>query len=76
MSDQEAQQIVLDAAHRLAEHFDCVQILATRMNQGHTQFVKKGVGNWYARHGMAQQFIQIGAAEDLATEIAEKLKPE
>ncbi len=76
MSNDDASKMVLDTAHRLAEHFDCVQIMVTRMDQGNTLCVKKGVGNWYARRGMAHEFIEQGIHEDAAEKIAEKLKPE
>ena len=76
MSDQEAIKTVMNAANRLAEHFDSVQILVTRMSEGNTRFIHRGVGNWYARRGMAHAFIQEGISEDAAEKIAEKLKPE
>lgn len=45
-------------ALRLHEHFDTVQILATRFhNDGTTSAFEVGRGNWYARQGQARTWI-------------------
>lgn len=76
MTNEEASSFVMAEAHRLGEHFDAVQILVTRMNGGSTQYIARGVGNWYARQGIARAFVQNDVHEDLAREIADQLKPD
>lgn len=45
-------------AAQLAEHFDATVILASRLlPDGSTQLYVAGQGNWYARMGMAQDFV-------------------
>ncbi len=42
----------------LSEHFDSVQILATRLEpDGRTVATILGSGNWYARTGLARFFL-------------------
>lgn len=68
MSREEA--ICEEAVARLGEHFDAVQIFVSLpMDGGGTRCIKKGGGNWYARQGMAHEFIN----EDMAQEIAVKV---
>lgn len=60
--------LVQEFAEKLGEHFDAVQILASRMtedanNDKATHCVCKGVGNWYARKGMAMEFIEDDIAQ-------------
>ena len=64
-----------EAVMKLGEHFDAVQILGSWMNGGHTRCAKRGSGNFYARQGMAREFIEINLAEDQAAAIAERLNP-
>lgn len=55
----------------LGEHFDCVQILGTYMgDDGNTNRVTRGIGNWYARQGVAREFLEMDAAQTTAYEIA------
>lgn len=43
----------------LKHRFDAVQILVSRVDEtGNTQCCKKGIGNWYARTGMAREFLE------------------
>jgi hypothetical protein len=49
-----------DAAEKLGEHFDSVQILATRHSGGEnseTVSMVYGVGNWFARYGQAKDWV-------------------
>lgn len=49
-----------DAARALAEHFDSVQIFATRHEAGElasTLNVDVGVGNWFARYGQVASWL-------------------
>ena len=53
------------AAARLAEHFDCVQIFASRVedNNRETIHYDYGLGNWFARYGQIRHFI--GAVDNM-----------
>lgn len=75
MKREEAERILEDAAARLGEHFDAVQILASGNEEGLTFCCKRGVGNWYARRGMAHEFINADQAQEIAHQIAQVLKP-
>lgn len=68
--------IVAKCLHELGEHFESVQILATRTESGWTQRCFSGTGNFYARLGMAHEFIDEDNAKESAKQIAETLKPE
>lgn len=71
--DAEAAQAVKQCLSRLGEHFEAVQILATRTEEGWTNRCFKGAGNFYARMGMAQEFITEDQAKESAKQIAEQL---
>lgn len=75
MTAEAAAQLLQDAAHRLGEHFDAVQILASRTEGGRTFCSKRGVGNWYARQGMAHEFINEDVAQENAVQLAQALNP-
>lgn len=65
------------ALRLLGEHFDHVQILATWNEEGTTQRHFTGSGNWYARQGMAHDFISWDKAQTAADEISKVLpKPD
>lgn len=61
MTDQENDIRLLDqAAHKLSEHFDAVQIFATRHEPNQldaTTRVCSGVGNWFARYGQIREWM-------------------
>lgn len=48
-----------DAANALGEHFDTVQILVTRHEEGETGTVNAswGTGNWFARFGQVREWV-------------------
>jgi len=76
MTGQEKLAILERHVAELAEIYDCVQVLATGLNPNNSTFChKRGSGNWYARQGMAHEFIQENIADDAATLIAKKLEP-
>lgn len=75
MTAQEAEKMLEDVAAKIGEHFDAVQILATWTEGGTCLHAKRGAGNWYARMGMAHEFIETNKADDQAVLIAEKLNP-
>ena len=77
MTRPEAEKLLDGVLSQLIEHFEGVQILATRMapeGQGTERFFM-GAGNWYARQGLAHAFIKTDEAQTLASEIGEKLDP-
>ncbi len=52
---------------QLSEHFDAVQIIATRHRPGadeSTDVIKRGTGNWYARYGAAVLWIEEHKARE------------
>lgn len=59
----------------LGEHFDAVQILATYVqDDGMTARVTMGTGNWYARQGIAREFLATDEAVTTANEIQKALQ--
>lgn len=70
MKSEEAEEMVQLAAVKLGEHFDAVQILVSWNEENSSICVKRGCGNWYARKGMAHEFIDMDAAQINANEIS------
>lgn len=75
MTHEELIALIEEAAAKLGEHCNSVQILVTVSENGGTSGIKRGVGDWYARQGMAHEFINMDIASDTASQIAEKLNP-
>lgn len=76
MTDKEKIKVLEKHVSALSEIYDCVQVLATGLREDNTTFShKRGSGNWYARKGLAHEFIEENIAEDAATQIARKLDP-
>ena len=69
MTEQEAEQILKGVVHLLGEHFEAAQVMVTWREGEDTSRLSKGVGNWYARIGLAHEFVNIDQARDLALEI-------
>jgi hypothetical protein len=80
MSDPKKEQsgadVVNRCLHEIAEHFESVQILATRVEGEQTMRCFRGSGNYYARLGMAREFVTEDQAQEQAKQIADKLNPE
>jgi hypothetical protein len=79
MKNPEANQRLEDAVNVLREHFDCVQILASWESddgEGSTFFARRGSGNWYARQGMAHDFVQTSQSREIASELKQMLDEE
>ena len=74
MTNGEAEKFLEEAAAKIGEQFETVQILVSWTHEGRTSSIKRGVGNWYARQGMAHEFINEDIARDNAREIGEVLK--
>lgn len=60
----------------LGEHFDHVQIMVSWNEDAQTHRDFFGTGNWYARQGLAHEFIQFDIAQQNAKEIVERLRGE
>lgn len=57
MTREEAEKLVQETAAKLGEHFDAVQILASFNEEAESNGLFHGTGNWYARIGMAREFV-------------------
>ncbi len=58
----------------LGEYFDAAQILCSYVDDdGQTCRATRGKGNWYARCGMAQEFLEMDAAQTTAFELKKVL---
>lgn len=76
MSPEESERICDEAAEKLGEHFDAAQIMVTWSEEGQTHCYRTGTGNWYARQGMAHEFISSDIAQDTARQIANEIREE
>jgi len=73
-SENKARGEALEKASQiLGEHFECGQILLTFQEGVDTYRVYKGFGNWYARQGMAMEFLHDDEARAIANEISKKI---
>ena len=68
-----AQAAIRKALEILGEHYGAVQILASHETvSGDTVLASWGLGNWYARQGMAHQFLDTEIARNFAWEMKSK----
>jgi hypothetical protein len=72
--DQKA-EIVRQHIAALREHFDSVQILCSHTSSIGTEHAFLGAGNWFARQGMAREFLNQSQSETAATELAKQINP-
>lgn len=75
MNPKEAEKMLEVQAAELGEYFDSVQIMVTWTEQGLTYCAKRGVGDWYARQGMAHEFINADIAQENARQLSNKINP-
>jgi hypothetical protein len=69
--------LVRQHVNALMEHFEAVQILVSITDAEGTHNVHLGGGNWFARQGMAHQFIRHDQAQTNAHAIAKAMpRPE
>jgi len=73
MTPEEGNKKVDEALMLLREHFESVQILASWTEDGVCYGSNRGAGNWYARQGMAHEFIQKDRAQEIGREISEQM---
>lgn len=77
MNPDQLDELLLETVRKLGEHFDAVQIHASTVgDNGKTTRFSQGIGNWYARQGMAQEFINEDKAADQARLIAKAIDEE
>lgn len=69
MTDEQKREYLEKVCRDLGEHFDHVQILTSWNEEGLTKAQNFGTGNWYARIGMAREFIVNDDARTTAREI-------
>lgn len=68
------EKMILEFLAKLGEHCDSIQVMASWNEDGATQCFKLGSGNWYARQGMAQDFIKFDTAQTNAYEVGKAIK--
>lgn len=74
-SEDDLVKIVETAAAKLGEHYEAVQILVSGpLEGGGTRCLKRGVGNFYARQGMAHEFINEDMAAETGRSVAAHLE--
>lgn len=71
MSESETIELLERVTAALGEHFEAVQILVSWNEDGMTKALHRGAGNWYARQGMAHEFINKDVAQEHAVRLAE-----
>lgn len=77
MSDEEAHRLVDSSAVKLAEHFGAVQIVVSRvLPNGQTKATFSGSGDWFARKGLCQEFVERDQADTLARSISPPPPPD
>lgn len=78
MTGEEAHKIVEKAVNDLREFFPDVQVLVSWVDDDahETRDVFQGRGNWYARVGMARDFLARDEGQTTAKEIADRLNTE
>lgn len=63
MNDAEVTQLIDSKVDQLMDHFDSVQILVSWPADNGTRSCYRGAGNWFARTGMARDFLERDEAE-------------
>jgi hypothetical protein len=59
-------ELLKRAALALSEHFDSVQIFATRKTQDGTVNCRWGTGDWFARYGHCRLWCMRAESEEIA----------
>jgi hypothetical protein len=75
MEKEEMRKLCGRLSTQLGEHAEAVQVMVSWTDNNGTHRVFHGCGNWYARQGMAHEFIECDKAQTNAVEIASKLEP-
>lgn len=70
MDRKQADELLTRAIDNIREHFDDVQVFATRVDEnGLTESMTRGKGNFYARLAMADEFVSRSKAHQAAYEM-------
>lgn len=75
MTDDEKTKFLDTLVAQAGEHFEHVQILVSWNEGALSKNLYRGGGNWFARQGMAHDFINQDVAQENAKQIADKLEP-
>lgn len=75
ISPEEQEGLVQRHIDALMEHFEAVQIMVSSTVPDGTSNIFKGGGNWFARQGMAHDFIRQDKARTDAREISKVIEP-
>jgi len=75
MTGEEADELVSRITAQLHEHFEAVQILVSWNEEGESKAFNHGAGSWYARIGMAREFLIFDEAHIKARELGKIIKP-
>lgn len=76
MTDKEAKDLLDSCVLKLSEHFASVQILASRLEpNGGTKGTYSGSGDWYARRGLCQEFVECDQADTIAKAVNRNQPP-
>ena len=73
MNPEEIDSLLNEVVTELGNHFDHVQVMVSWNEESTTRSIMRGAGNWYARQGMAHDFIQKDIAQENAHQLAAKL---
>lgn len=74
MKDKQVIELLDSMTARLGEHFEAVQIMVSWTDNGGTSMVTRGLGNHYARQGMARDFLTTDQSRTAADELSRALK--
>jgi len=75
MTGEDAHKLLELYAAQLGEQFDAVQIMVSWNEDSLTKCANRGAGNWYARTGMAREFLGRDQAQEIANEISKTQQP-
>lgn len=75
LTPAEQKNIVRQHVTALSEFFDSVQIFVSNSSDIGTESVYLGSGNWFARQGMAHDFIHKDQAQTEAIELSAVINP-
>lgn len=76
MDRQSAEKLLDEHLDKLGEFFESVQLIVTDSDKDGTLYCARGRGNFYARKGSVQQFLENDQHDDAAQYIGEVIKKE
>lgn len=74
--NQQREAAIKECLAKLGEFYDHIQILATNEEEGKTGRCFSGSGNWFARLGMAHEFINEDMVNENAKKIGQAIHPD